>query len=158
MRQTLSVSLDLKSPRFSYTSTKYCLLQVAVTVSLKLVGRQTLHTQWFQRFPLTGYAVRCQFGRLGPPFAGHAGSPNVTCVQWNRSGLIQASLLRHLPTRQTLRVCVQRVSGKLRPVNLDLSEATKRYARNGFCVFAACSRNALKTNEKLNFSSLSLPN
>ena len=80
MRQPRLVTLDLESPRFSYTSTKYCLLQVAVTVSLKLVGRQTLHTQWFRRFPLTGYAVCCQSGRLGPPLAGRAGSPNVTCV------------------------------------------------------------------------------
>ena len=32
-------------------------------------------------------------------------------------------------------------------VNPDPSQAAKRYARNGFCVSAACSRNVMKTNE-----------
>ena len=114
MKQMWSASLDLKSPRFSHTSAKYGFLQITTQFSLKLVGRQTLHTQWFQRFSLTGDAVRGRFvasraARRGPcgiakryvcaakPFVINLGiyvaplgdSPNVTCVRPKRFRLLR---------------------------------------------------------------------
>ena len=56
--------LDLKSPRFSRTSTKYRFLQITTQLSLKLMGRQTLHTHWFLRFLLRHM---CLFGPLRTP-------------------------------------------------------------------------------------------
>ena len=50
-----------KSPRFSYTSAKYRIAIVNANASLLLAGRQTLHTQWFERFLLSGGAVRCLY-------------------------------------------------------------------------------------------------
>ena len=50
-----------KSPRFSYTSAKYRIAFVNANASLLLAGRQTLHTQWFERFLLSGGAVRCLY-------------------------------------------------------------------------------------------------
>ena len=53
-------------------------------------------------------------------------------------------LLHGLPTRQTLRVCVQRVAGRRdlsRLVDPDPSKATKHYAHNAFCVSASILRN-----------------
>ena len=56
-------------------------------------------------------------------------------MQPNRSGAILVSISRRLPTRQTLRVCVQRDSGSPSErclTILDPLKAAKRYARNGF--------------------------
>ena len=130
MKQMWSASLDLKSPRFSHTSAKYGFLQITTQFYLKLVVRQTLHTQWSQRFSLTGDAVRGGFVatravRRGPcgiakpyvcaakPFGTHldiyvappGDSPNVTCVRPARfRPLRQATTCRSGPAEghQTL--------------------------------------------------------
>ena len=132
-------SLNSNRPRFSHTSEKYGLQLVAMKLSLKPAGRQTLHTQWFQLSPSLGDAVQ---GRFVAPWSVHLRpfviAKRYVCVQRYRLGPFFASTSRHLPTRQTLRVCNQRVSCFrcfAHVVDLDPSRATKRYARNGFCVF-----------------------
>ena len=123
--------LDLKSPRFSRTSTKYRFLQITTQFSLKLMGRQTLHTQWFQRFFLTGIVVRGGFvelravrrgpggiakryvcaaksfdARLSIVVAQPADSPNVTCVHPARFWLSRQAATRRsgpIEGRQKLR-------------------------------------------------------
>ena len=42
-------SCDSESPRLSHTSPKCCYGRGAASVSWKLMGRETLHTQWFPR-------------------------------------------------------------------------------------------------------------
>ena len=56
--QMRSASCNSKLPRFSRTSATYCLALDKENASLLLAGRQTLHTQWFERFLLSGGAVR----------------------------------------------------------------------------------------------------
>ena len=120
-----------KSPRFSYTSAKYCLALVKANVSLLLAGRQTLHTQWFKHFPLSGDAVHgrsvalrafcCGARRLAKRYvraaklvgatfgifcALLAGSPNATCVRpgcFRRSRFVTIRLPGPTGGRQTLR-------------------------------------------------------
>ena len=114
MKQMRSVSLDLKSARFLHTSIKYGFLPITTHFSLKLVGHQSLHTQWFQRLSLTRDAVRGRFvasraacrGLCGiakryvcaaKPFGTNLGiyvaplgdSPNVTCVRPKRFRLLR---------------------------------------------------------------------
>ena len=104
--QMRRAGFDSKSQRFSYTSAKYCLALVKASVSLLLAGRQTLHTQWLERFPLSFDAVRgqsvalrafcCGARRFAKRYVGAAklvgatlgmfcalpaGSPNATCVR-----------------------------------------------------------------------------
>ena len=99
-------SLNSNRPRFSHTSEKYGLQLVAMKLSLRPAGRQTLHTQWFQLSPSLGDAVQGRFVALWSvhlrPFmiakryvcaaksfgaifcidiASPADSPNATCVQ-----------------------------------------------------------------------------
>ena len=117
-----------------------------MNLSLKLTGRQPLHTHnGFRVAPVPAIRSVLDVFRLGPSVADHVRSPNDTCVQRNRSGPRWASLLRDLQIYETLRVCGQRVSGrrgKSRLVCPDPPRAAKRYARNGFCVFARIPRNA----------------
>ena len=111
MKQMGSVSLDLKSPRFSPTSAKYGFLQITTQFSLKLVVRQTLHTQWFQRFSLTGDAVRGRFVASRAACRGLCGIAKRYVCAAKPFGTNFGVYVARLATRQTLHVCVQSVSG-----------------------------------------------
>ena len=68
--QTQLASLDSKSPRFSHTSVKCWRPLVTTNVSLKPMGRQTLHTQWFPRHSCAEDTFRVP---VVPPWAVHCG-------------------------------------------------------------------------------------
>ena len=51
-------SCDSESPRLSHTSPKCCYGRGAASVSWKLIGRETLHTQWFPRRPRAEDAIQ----------------------------------------------------------------------------------------------------
>ena len=62
--QAQPASRDSKSPRLSHTSPKCCYGRVTASVSWKLRGRETLHTQGFPRRPRAGYTI--QMPRVRP--------------------------------------------------------------------------------------------
>ena len=62
--QAQPASRDSKSPRLSHTSPKCCYGRVTASLSWKLRGRETLHTQGFPRRPRAGYTI--QMPRVRP--------------------------------------------------------------------------------------------
>ena len=62
--QAQPASRDSKLPRLSHTSPKCCYGRVTASVSWKLRGRETLHTQGFPRRPRAGYTI--QMPRVRP--------------------------------------------------------------------------------------------
>ena len=104
-----------ESPRLSQTSPKCCYGRGAASVSWKLMGRETLHTQWFPHHFYAGDIFRASFV---PTWAAHCGpcrlAKRYACAAKSLAVLLGVFVDHPLRTPQIAKTLINVSSNRLR--------------------------------------------